>query len=413
LSALRIAFVAGYDWSVPGGVQNQVASLAGALARQGHEVVVIAPRRHAGTGPPIDGFTFVAAGRGIEIPVNGSVAPVAPTPVAVAATVRALHRFRPDVTHVHEPLLPGPPLASVLAGPRPVVATFHRADADRLYQAEARALGWLAMRRCAALTAVSAAAAETARSVLGTALGRVVEVPNGIEVERFDAARRRVEQQAAGTRPWKDGVRPVVAFVGRHERRKGADLLMRAAQWLPDDLRVVVAGDGPETDRLRQLAAGDQRIEFPGRLDDAGVAALMAAADVLVAPARGGESFGLVIVEAMAAGTAVVCSDLPGYLSAASGAARVFHRDDARDLARAVADVVIDESLRHRLVDAGALRARACAIEVVAEQYAGVYRSVVATPGRSRSARRLLVGGRSRSAGRLRSAGRSRSTGRS
>lgn len=378
---MRVALVSGYDWSVPGGVQNQVAGLARALSRSGEEVCVVAPRRDRSAGPAVDGFQLLAAGRGIAIPVNGSVAPVAPTPQAALAAVRGLQAFRPDVVHVHEPLVPGPPLAAVLAGPRPIVATFHRADPDRAYLFEGLALGRLVMRRVAAATAVSGAAADTARAVLGRSLGGVTHVPNGIDLDRFERARDALRPAVSSA--WKTGDRPLVAFVGRHEERKGVALLIRALSQLREDVRVVISGAGPETAALKRDAAGDERVEFVGQLDDDGVAVLMASADVVVAPATGGESFGVVLLEAMAAGAVVVCSDIPGYVLAAGSAARLFASGDARDLARVLSDVLRDEQLRQRLLRAGAERARACAIGTVTEAYVAVYRSAIATADRS------------------------------
>ncbi|MGO9197757.1 MAG: glycosyltransferase family 4 protein [Acidimicrobiales bacterium] len=374
---MRVALVCGYDWAVPGGAQGQVAALSGALARRGETVAVVTPQTAPGRGPQIEGVRLYRAGHGISIPANGSVAPVAPTPAAAMAAVRALRDFAPDVVHVHEPLVPGPPLAAVLAGPRPIVATFHRADSDLLYRVEGRLFGAIAGRRLAVATGVSAEAIETSRVVLGSHLPRVVEVGNGVEVERFERARADREAHSAGLGPYKNGEAPVVAFVGRLERRKGVSVLLDAMGSLGVEAQLVVGGDGPEAFSLRKAVEADPRVRFLGRVDDGEVASVMAAADVFVAPATGGESFGVVLLEAMAAGTAVVASDIPGYTLAAAGAARLFRSGNARDLARVIGEVLGDHRARAELVASGLVRAQACSIDKIAECYLEVYESVV------------------------------------
>lgn len=372
---MRVALVSGYDWSVPGGVQGQVAAVAGALAAAGDEVLVVTPRRSGG-GPAPAGVTVRRAGRGIPVPVNGSVAPVAPTPWAAGAALAALRRFRPEVVHLHEPLVPGPPLAALLRGRVPIVATFHRAEADRLYRLEGRLLGSAACRRIGRATAVSEAAAATAAEVLGPAIGRCEIVPNGVDGARFARA-AAARPPAPG--PWKDPGGPVVAFVSRLEHRKGASVLLEAAARLDPGVRVVVAGDGPEAAALRRLAPPG-RVEFPGRLTDGQVAELMAAADLFVAPAIGGESFGVILLEAMAAETAVVASDLPGYELAAAGAARLFPAGDPGALAAAIGDLLADHEARAALVLAGAERARECSIDSVAARYRQCYLALLDRP---------------------------------
>ncbi|MGO9559203.1 MAG: glycosyltransferase family 4 protein [Acidimicrobiales bacterium] len=373
---MRVALVSGYDWAVPGGVQNQVAALAGALHELGETVAVVTPQARPGEGPQLEGVRLYRAGRGISIPVNGSVAPVAPTPVASLTAVRALRDFSPDVVHVHEPLIPGPPLAAVLAGPRPIVATFHRADSDALYRTEGIALGWLVCRRCAAFTGVSAAAIETAHGVIGPRLAGVVEVGNGVEVERYDRARAAQQADLRPAGPFKNGEAPMIAFVGRHESRKGVSVLLGAMEMLGPEVQIAIGGDGPENGSLRRRAAGDERISFRGRIDETEKAALLAAADIFVAPALGGESFGVVILEAMAAGTAVICSDIPGYTLAAAGAARLFRAGDPADLAHAIDEVLTDHRARSELVEKGRERAQECSIVKIAEAYREIYRSV-------------------------------------
>ena len=187
---MRVGLVCPYDWSVPGGVQTQVAGLAESFGRMGHDVLLVAPdgtrprpeRRDVADGSAqdfagatsraaevspsdthaarltgeVEGrgadealYRFVSAGRSLRVPANGSLAPVAPTPAAMARTVSALRRFHPDVVHVHEPLTPGPSLAATLAGPQPLVVTFHRSGIDRLYLVEGRLIGAVISRALA------------------------------------------------------------------------------------------------------------------------------------------------------------------------------------------------------------------------------------------------------------------------
>lgn len=363
---MRVALVCPYSCTVPGGVQAQVLGLARALCEAGDEVIVVAPSdptpgTDGGLGlSALGGAVFVRVGGSVPIPVNGSRAPVSPWPTTMARTVAALRRFRPEIIHVHEPLVPGPALAAMASGSVPIVATFHRSGADRAYRVFGHLLGAVA-ERLAATFAVSEQARTTARLALGRHAGGLEIVANGVEVERLAVAR---PTPSAG---------PTVVFVGRHEPRKGLGVLLEAFASLPADSRLWVLGSGPETAELTARARADGRITWLGSLDEAERAARVAGADVLCAPSLSGESFGVVLLEAMAAGTAVVASDLPGYRLAAGGAARLVDPSDARALARALADVLSDEAGRGRLVAAGRRRAADCSMERVASRYRRVY----------------------------------------
>jgi phosphatidylinositol alpha-mannosyltransferase len=394
---VRLGLVCPYEWGIPGGVQTQVAGLAAALGRMGHSVIVIAPHsssrrlvRAGGGGgdsisPGVSGadsppgapatnerYRVVAAGRSIPIPVNGSMAPVAPTPAAMARTVRALRRFRPDVVHVHEPLTPGPSLAAMFGGPRPIVATFHRSGTDPLYMAEGRLLGAVTARagRC---VAVSEAAAATARAALGRHLAGsdLVIVPNGVDLGIYARAR----QEAAGTPATLAPDGRTIVFVGRHEDRKGLRVLLEALSGLPPEVRLDVLGAGPLTAELRR-GFPDQRIHWLGAVSDEAKARSLASADLFVAPSIEGESFGVVLLEAMAAGTAVVASDLPGYRMAGGEAARFVPPGDPRLLACALTALLTHPGQRQRLVEAGEKVALAHSMESIARRYEDLYRSV-------------------------------------
>ncbi|MGH9297445.1 MAG: glycosyltransferase family 4 protein [Acidimicrobiales bacterium] len=383
---MRVALVSGYDLSIPGGVQGQVRALAGELARRGLEVAVVTPfAKGAGPSPLPASVELLRAGRGIGLPVNGSVAPVAPTPLAAASAIRALSSFRPDVVHVHEPLVPGPPLAAVLAGPRPIVATFHRAGADRLYRAAGRVFGPVAGRRIDVAIAVSAAAAVTAGEVFGRHLEAIGEVGNGVELSRFQRARLPFEGDPSTSRTWKNGEYPVVAFAGRHEQRKGLAVLLDAFAGLAEDVRLDVIGDGPESASLRRRSAGAPRVCWRGAVDDEELARVLARADVFAAPSVGGESFGVVLLEAMAAGTAVVASDIAGYRLAAGDAAVFVPPADATALAGAISALLAHHRERRDLVGRGFARALACSAPVLADRYVEIYRGALSPTAARRS----------------------------
>ncbi|MGO9583786.1 MAG: glycosyltransferase family 4 protein [Acidimicrobiales bacterium] len=370
---MRIALVCPYSCTVPGGVQTQVLALARALRSRGDEVAVLAPAETARMAgrldeAALDGAVFIKVGTGTPVSVNGSRAPVSPWPATMSRTLAALRSCAPQVVHVHEPFVPGPTLAAVLTGPRPIVATFHRSGVDLAYRVYGHLVGPFS-RRLDAAFAVSEEAASTARACLGRLPGPIRIVPNGVEVRRF-----------ASTDPWPSSG-PTVVFIGRHERRKGLEVLLEAFALLPASTHLWVLGDGPETGRLRARFGSDPRMEWPGPVDDDERARRLAGADVLVAPSLGGESFGMVLLEAMAAGTAVVASDLPGYRLAAAGAARLVPAGDRTALAEAVAGLLGDDAEREALCRRGRARAGECDKGAVADSYRDVY-ARLGRPGR-------------------------------
>ena len=354
---MRVAVICPYSLSVPGGVQGQVLGLAGALRALGHDADVLGPSD--GSAQP----GVVSLGRSIALPANGSVAPVALGPATALRTLRALRHGSYDVVHLHEPLVPGPCLTAVSCTRAPMVGTFHAAGTSASYRwagvVLARVAGRLGLR-----CAVSAEAAALAARHLG---GDYDVVPNGVELARF-----------AGAEPWPTQ-RPTVVFVGRHEPRKGLAVLLAALPGLPADVEVWVVGDGPETERLQKRSAGDDRVRWLGRLDDDELVARLAGADVLCAPSLRGESFGMVLVEAMAAGTAIVASDLPGYAAVARAGqeAVLVPAGDAEALGSALRRVLFEPDLAASLVVAGAARALELSTDRMAERYLERYEGVV------------------------------------
>lgn len=342
---MRIALVCPYDWSRPGGVRGHVAELAERLAGA-HEVRVFAPASEA-----VDEGVEVV-GRPVGIRFNQSVAPVAPVPTAGVRVVRALRAFAPDIVHVHEPVAPAVALAASAAGPAPLVGTFHAwSESRRLYHMTApvarRIVGRLGVR-----IAVSTAARDFAAGALGLPPQAFRVIPNGVDVERFAAAEPLAELVDPG--------RPLLAFVGRLERRKGLDVLVRAFIRLrasQPEVRLVVVGDGPDRQRCAELLPASVRpdVWFSGRVDEPTKARILASADVFVAPNTTGESFGIVLLEAMAAGLPVVASDIPGFRTVLGEGqhGRLVPPGDAAALAETLHLLVTSPPLRRAMGAAG------------------------------------------------------------
>ncbi|MDQ3679118.1 MAG: glycosyltransferase family 4 protein, partial [Actinomycetota bacterium] len=294
---------------------------------------------------------------------NGSVAPLALDPVSAVRTVRALRDERFDIVHLHEPLCPGPTLTALVFERRPMVGTFHRAGSSAAYAALRPAVRRLA-RRLSLRCAVSPDARDTAAAALG---GEYEVVFNGVDVERF----------AAGE-PWPTAG-PTVLFIGRHEERKGLDVLLEAMVLLPPDTRLWLAGEGPETSALKARAAKHPRVEWLGAVTDDELAARLRGADVFCAPSLHGESFGVVLLEAMAAGTPVVASDLPGYRNVATPdrEALLVAPGDPEALAASLSRVLQDPDLATRLATAGDERARELGMGRLVERYVELYEEVL------------------------------------
>ncbi len=319
MSALRIGLVSPYDLSVPGGVQAQVLGLARYLRGRGEAPLIIGP------GLP-DGIEGVDLGSSVSVPGNGSKVPISLDP----RTRSKLHAAAADLDllHVHEPLMPLASLFANHAGP-PVVSTFHAAPGAAARFAY-RVSGPL-LRKVLGNTKVVTAVSATAAAVLPAVLHPRI-IPNGLDVDSM-----KVEQA-------RDRYR--VSFLGRDEPRKGLDVLLAAwplvVEKVPAAVLTVMGAD-----------RGVHGIEWLGRVDDRRKAEVLGSSSVFVAPQLGGESFGIVLLEAMAAGAAVVSSNLDSFVAVADRGARFFPVGDHQALGRAVIELLRDSAERERLAAIG------------------------------------------------------------
>ncbi|NOX28989.1 MAG: glycosyltransferase family 4 protein, partial [Actinobacteria bacterium] len=334
--ALRIGIVCPYSLTYPGGVQNQVLGLARLLGQMGHKVRVLAP---CDGPPPEPGITPLGAS--ITTDANGSVVPLAPDPSCALRLLRALRDEQFDVLHVHEPNVPGVSTNAMIYNTTPVVGTWHAAGGSLAYMIPGvRVLA----NRVKVRVAVSKDAEKMAMEALG---GEYTRLWNGVEMARYR------EGQASPT----DG--PTIVFVGRHEPRKGLSVLLDAMEHIPHHVRLWVVGLGPETETMKAKARHDHRITWLGSVDDVELVRRLRGADVFCVPSLRGESFGVVLLEGMAAGTAVVASDLPGYRNVVidGDEARLVAPGDPVALAEALMEVLTDDDTRKALVERGQLRA--------------------------------------------------------
>ncbi len=370
---MRIGMFSPYSLTLPGGVQGQVLGLARALRKRHHHVRVLGPC----DGPPPDaGVTPL--GNSIPTSANGSVAPIAPDPAASLRTIRALADEDFDLIHLHEPFVPGPNATAVLTATCPMIATFHAAGRSSSYKYLGRFVT-AASKRIDMFCAVSDDAELLAREVVD----RPVELLfNGVEVERFALAE-----------PYKDplhGDSPSIFFVGRHEERKGLEVLLKAHQLLGEsNVRLWIAGRGPQTVELQNKYRSPQ-ITWLGRVSDRELAARWKSASVYCAPSLGGESFGVVLLESMAAGTPVVASDIDGYRNVVTPDLDgvIVEPGDPAALAAGLQRVLNNSVFAERLVAAGDVRAAAYSMDNLAARYELLYERLLATHVPRRRSRR-------------------------
>lgn len=351
---MRVALVSPYSWSVPGGVNAHVADLAVELRHRGHEVRVFGVSER--TTPP----GIVRIGRTTRIPINAGIARIAISPLLIGRMRVALRRAQPDIVHIHEPFVSTISLAALMTARAPVVATFHSGATTNGYK-RVRAVVQPLWDRITVRIAVSNAARGLVEEAFGPG-ARII--PNGVDLDAF-----------ARTGPAPDANR--ILFFGRLEPRKGAQVL--ASAW-PDvvaavpQARLTIAGDGALRASLeRDLAPYD--VAFDGTFDRARLIELLGGHDIACLPAIGGESFGITLIEAMAARRAVVATAVPGYTSVIRSEAEglLVPPLDPEALAKALIHLLTDPEARSRVAAGGRSRADRFAWPRVTDEIEAAY----------------------------------------
>jgi phosphatidylinositol alpha-mannosyltransferase len=369
---MRVGIVCPYTWDVPGGVQQHIRDLAEALIGLGHEVSVISPADDDTPLPPY----VVPAGRAVPVPYNGSVARLAFGFRSASRVRRWIKEGRFDVLHVHEPAAPSLSLLACWVADGPIVATMHTATPRSRFMHAAYPALQTALEKITGRIAVSEAARTTLVEHMG---GDAVLIPNGVTVSRYE--------KAAPLPGW-PGDGGALGFLGRmDEPRKGLDVLLRAFAELGParpGLRLLLAGPGDVEEILGKVPAPlRSRVILLGQVTEEDKARVYHSVDVFCAPNTGGESFGIVLAEAMAAGAPIVASDLDAFREVLRGgrAGELFETGDPAALARAAARLLDDPERRAALSAAAAEAVRAYDWPVVARDVVRVYEAAVAAYG--------------------------------
>jgi phosphatidyl-myo-inositol alpha-mannosyltransferase len=365
---MKIGIVCPYTWAVPGGVQQHIRDLAEALIELGHTVSVISP---ADEDTPLPDYV-VPAGRAVPVPYNGSVARLAFGPLSANRVRRWVKEGNFDVLHVHEPAAPSLSLLACWVASGPIVATLHTANPrSRVMHAAGPALQ-SALEKINGRIAVSEAARTTLVEHLG---GDAVLIPNGVATRRYAVAEPL---------PRWPGTGGAIGFLGRmDEPRKGLAVLLRAFEILGaerDGLRLLVAGPGDEQDVLERVPAPLRaRVVLLGQVSEQDKVRMLHSVDVFCAPNTGGESFGIVLAEAMAAGAPIVASDLDAFRRVLQGgrAGELFATGDAGGLARAARLLLDDPERRAKLSAAATSAVSAYDWSMVARDVVSVYETVM------------------------------------
>jgi phosphatidylinositol alpha-mannosyltransferase len=370
---VRIGIVCPYSWDIPGGVQAHVRDLAEKLLELGHTVSVLAPGDDDTPGlPPY----VVVAGKAVPIPYNGSVARLQFGVVSAARVRRWLRDGDFDVVHVHEPAPPSLSLLTCMISDGPLVATFHAATIRSRFLSMFDTVLQPFLEKITGRIAVSPAARQVIVEHLG---GDAVVIPNGVAVAHYrDAAPLPGYPRTGGT----------IGFIGRYEEpRKGMDVLVRAVEQLASSrpgLRVLVAGRGDAAEFREGLPSSvADRFELLGQVSEEDKARLLRSVDVYCAPNTGSESFGVILLEAMAARVPIVASDLEAFrrVLAQGTAGRQFRAGDATALAAALSEVLDDPGLGERLVAAGTAAVAPYDWSVIVAQVLRVYELAIAGAG--------------------------------
>nr|WP_233162818.1 glycosyltransferase family 4 protein [Glycomyces salinus] len=364
---LRIGIVSPYSFDVPGGVQFHIADLAETLIGAGHDVSVLAPATQTADLPDF----VVPGGKALAVPYNGSIARLAFGPRSAARVRRWCLQGEFDVVHVHEPLTPSLSCLAVLTAKCPVVATFHTAITRSRMLAAGKHMAQLVLENLSARIAVSSHARKVQVEHLG---GGAVEIPNGVPVAFYRKAAPLVGKP--------DG--PTIGFMGRYtESRKGFGILREAFASLAverPDLHLLVVGRGDPAEAVAGLDSETaSRVHFLGAVSNEEKASMLAGVDLYVAPNTGGESFGMVLTEAMAAGTCVLASDIEAFKSVLDGGrvGGLFPVGSAHALAAEAARLLDDPGLRDDYVDRANEWVRRYDWPEVADRVVEVYRAAI------------------------------------
>ena len=366
---MKIGLVTPYVYPLPGGVNEHVRFLYENLRLRGHDVRILTSSHGLQRSSEGD---VIRIGKGFSVPSNGSVGTITLSPRYVSQVQKVLDREQFDLLHFHEPFVPFLSLVVLRQSTSVNIATFHAyAGFSPAMELGKRTLTPYAGRLHGRI-AVSAAARHFADRFFP---GDFKVIPNGVNLGRY--------QRAVPIARWKDGC-PNILFVGRLEDRKGLPHLLKAFRLVRRsgiEGRLLVVGSGPQEREARRyvMTRGLQNVEFLGRVSDAEKAQLFKTADVFVSPATGRESFGIVLLEAMAAGTPIVCSDIHGYKGVVQRGrqAILVPPRDSKGLAAAISELLADPALRERMGEAGLERAKQFSWEHITARVEAYYGFVV------------------------------------
>jgi phosphatidylinositol alpha-mannosyltransferase len=369
MKKIKIGMVCPYGWDSPGGVQTHIRELTRHLLDEGHQVSVFAPVTNEES---IQEDWLVNAGKPISIPVNGSVARVLFGPIASSRVKQWIAQGDFDLLHLHEPAIPSLSLLACSAATGPMVGTFHVSSPK---QKAIYAIGPILepiVEKLTARIAVSESARKTLKEHFDT---DAVVIPNGIEGAQYANAQPTIHWRNPNT----------LGFIGRFEEpRKGLQVLLAAlpiiARFIPD-VRILIAGPGDGDEFVKGLDVGlRNRIVFLGFLTDQEKASLLKSIDIYVAPNTGGESFGIILTEALSAGTPVVASDIPAFKAVLENgdAGLLFKNEDSSDLAKVLIGLLRDSEKQKQLSNRGKLSSQKYDWQVVAEQILTVYEMAMA-----------------------------------
>ena len=370
MKKIRIGMVCPYGWDTPGGVQTHIRDLADHLIEEGHYVSVLTPV----SDDSVDSANYVVnAGKPISIPVNGSVAKILFGPVASSRAKQWIASEDFDLLHLHEPAIPSLSLLACSAAEGPLVGTFHVSTQKKkaIY-----AIGPILEPIVEKLTA-RIAVSELARSTLKDHFDTdAVVIPNGIDGQRY--ANAKISENYSGGH--------TVGFIGRFEEsRKGLQVLLDSlaivSRFIPD-VTYLIAGPGESEDFLKRLNPQlRSRIKFLGLLTNEQKMSFLKTVQIYVAPNTGSESFGIILTEALSAGTAVVASDIPAFKAVLENGAAgdLFINGDSADLAKVLVALLRDDERRKKLAENGKLSAQKYDWQVVAEQIEHIYEMAIAS----------------------------------